>query len=76
MVFVVTFDMYAAFKEAGNCFLEGLIYICLTSDVTIMVLHKFPIIGKQVVPILFIQQVTMTTISPAKNTLNLSFKLL
>jgi len=47
---------------------------CLSSDATIMVSHKCPIIGKQV--ILFIWKVTKATIQPVKITLNFSFKYL
>ena len=36
----------------------------LTSNATIMKSHKYPIIGKQVAVIRFIQQVTITTIQP------------
>ena len=66
-------------KETGNSFqhfsnsftLKDEYCHCLTSsDTTIVVSYKFPVIGKQVAISYFTEQVTITTIWPADNTLS------
>jgi len=58
----VVMQIQFVFKEAGNSFqhfsnsytLKDEYYHCLTSDATIVVSYKFPIIGNQVAVILLI----------------------
>ena len=70
------------FKEARNSIQHfSKIYILkddhchyLTSDATIIVIYKCPIMDKQVAVIYFTWQFTIATIWPAKNTRSFSFK--